>query len=189
MIFDRRRRADMLMRLAFLAAPPERRDWAEAMRAELSYLPDPCAPSFALGCLFTTTRARAASGPFLLLATQSVLVLGAVGWSAGNLWLAGRLSATGATIPATVAYASAAIYALGALVTALLGLRATVVLSIPALALTGLIAARPEMLLPPSPHNHLYHALALEQFTLLAIVVLIANGVRGWVAAREGHAQ
>ncbi len=182
---DGRRRADALMRLALIAAPPERREWAEAMRAEVAHLPDASVQSFALGCVWATVRARAGSPAFILQATQWVLVLGAIGWSAANLWLAGRLSGAGAASPATVAQASAAIYASGALLTALLGLRATMVLATPMLVLVGLIAAGAEVLLPPSPYNDLYQALALEQCGLLAMVLLIAGGVPGWVAARE----
>jgi hypothetical protein len=122
MTSDGRRRADALMRLALIAAPPERRDWAEAMRAEVAHLPDSSAQSFAWGCLWATFRSRAGSPAFILQATRWVLVLGAISWSAANLWLAGRLSGAGAALPATVAYASAAIYASGALLTALLGL-------------------------------------------------------------------
>jgi len=186
MTSDGRRRANELMRLALIAAPPERREWAEAMRAEVAHLPDSSAQSFAWGCLWATIRARAGSPAFILQATRWVLVLGAISWSAASLWLAGRLSGAGAASPATVAYASAAIYALGALLTALLGLRATVALATPVLVLVSLVAAGTEMLLPPSPHNLLYQALALEQCVLLVVVLLIAGGVPGWVAAREG---
>lgn len=186
MTSDRRRRADALMRLALIAAPPERREWAEAMRAEAAHLPDSSAQSFAWGCLLATIRARAASPAFILQATRWVLVLGAISWSAASLWLAGRLSGAGAASPATVAYASAAIYAAGALLTALLGLRATIVLATPLLVLVGLIAARTEILLSPSPYTGLYQALALEQCALLAMVLLIAGGVPRWMAVREG---
>jgi hypothetical protein len=186
MLTDGRRHADALMRLALIAAPPERREWAEAMRAEIEHLPASSARAFALGCLWATLRTRAASPAFILQATRWVLVLGALGWSAGNLWLAGRLSGLGAAAPATVAYASAALYASGALLTALLGLRATVVLATPLLVLVGLVALRTEALLPPSSFNPLYRALALEQSSLLIVVLLIAAGIPGWVAAREG---
>jgi hypothetical protein len=186
MTIDVRRVADALMRIARIAAPPERREWAEAMRAEIAHLPDSSVHSFALGCLWATIRARASSSAFILEATRWVLVLGAVSWSAANFWLAGRLSGAGAALPATVAYASAAIYASGALLTALLGLRATVVLATPLLVLVGLAATRTEILLPPSHYNSLYQALALEQCALLVMVLLIAAGVPGWVAARQG---
>lgn len=186
MTFDGRRRADALMTLALIAAPPERQAWAEAMQAEVAYLPDTSAQSFAWGCLWATSRARAGSSAFILQATRWLLVLGAIGWSAANLWLAGRFSGADAELPATIAYASAAIYASGALLTALLGLRATVVLATPLLVLVGLVAARTEILFPLSPYTHLYQALALEQCALLAIVLLIAGGVPNWVAARQG---
>jgi purine-cytosine permease-like protein len=114
-----------------------------------------------------------------------MLVLGAIGWSAANLWLAGRFSAAGAASPATFAYASAAIYGVGALLTAALGLRATVILATPLLVLVGLVAARTEVLLPPSSYNRLYQALALEQCALLVVVLLIAGCVPSWAAARK----
>jgi hypothetical protein len=174
------------MRLALIAAPPERREWAEGMRAEIAHLPDSSVQSFALGCLWATVRARAGSPAFILQATQWVLVVGALSWSAANLWLAGRLSGSGAASPATVAYGSAAVYASGALLTALLGLRATMILAAPVLLLVGLVAAGAETLLPPSPYNNFYQALALEQCALLVVVLLIAGGVPRWVASREG---
>jgi hypothetical protein len=181
-----RRRADTLMSLAAMVAPPERREWAEAMRTEVAHLPDSAAQSFARGCLWATIRARAGSPASILLATQWLLVLGALGWSAANLRLAGLLTGAGAAFPASVAYASAAVYASGALLTALLGLRATAILATPVLVLAGLVAAGSEMLLPASPYTQFYGALALEQCVLLVIVLLIARGVPGWAAARQG---
>lgn len=181
--------ADALMKWAVIAAPPERQDWAEAMRSEVAHLPDSSALSFALGCLWATIRARAGSPAFILQATRWVLIFGAICWSAASLWLAGRLSGAGAAIPAKVAYASAALYLSGAILTALLGLRATTALATPVLVLVGLVAAGTDVLLPPSPYNHLYQALALEQSVLLAVVLLIAGGVPGWVAARSGIAR
>jgi hypothetical protein len=156
------------------------------MQAEVAHLSDSSAQSFAWGCLWATIHARAVSSSFLLRATQSVLVLGAIGWSAANLWLADRFSGAGADSPAAVAYASAAIYAAGALLTALLGLRATVILATPVLVLVSLVAAGSKVLLPPSPYNGLYQALALEQCGLLIVVLLIASGVPNWVTARQG---
>ena len=184
-----RRRADALMKWVVVAAPPERRDWAEAMRAELAHLPDASASSFAWGCLWATLSARAASPTFILGATRWVLVLGALGWSAASLWLAGRLSGAGAALPSKVAYASAAVYLGGALLTALLGLRATVALATPVLLLVGSVAVGIDVLLPPSPHNPLFRALALEQTVLLAVVLLIASSVPSWAAARCGNAR
>ena len=183
---DRRRRADGLMRLALIAAPPERRPWAEAMRAEAAHLPDDCAEAFAWGCLWATVRARAGSPAFLLRTTRRVLVLGAIGVGALSLALGLRLSGAGAAAPATVAYAGAALYAAGALLTARFGLRAATLLATPSLVPAGVIAAGAGMLLPPSPYNDLYRALALEQCVLLATVLLIAGGVPRWAAAREG---
>jgi hypothetical protein len=178
-----RRRADALMRLALRAAPAERREWAEAMRAEVNHLPDAGAEAFAWGCLWATIRARAGSPAFVLQATRWLLVIGALGWSAGNLWLAERFSAAGASAPAGFAYASAAVYAAGALFTALLGLRATVALTAP--LLVGLVAAATGLLLPGPPFEKLYRALALEQCVLIVVVLLIAAGVPRWAAARE----
>jgi hypothetical protein len=156
------------------------------MRSEVAHLPDASASSFAWGCVWASLRARLASPGFILHAARWVLVLGALGWSVGNLWLGGRLSSVGAALPAKVAYASATVYFSGAVLTAVLGLRATTALTTPVLLLVGLIAAGTDVLLPPSPHNALYRALALEQTLLLAVVLLIAGGVPRWVAARGG---
>lgn len=180
-----RRRADAVIRFTLIVAPPERRDWAQAMRAEVANVPDSAAASFACGCLWATIRARAVSAPFILLTARWALVIGATAWSALNLWLAGRLSAADAALPATLAYVAAAIFALGALLTARLGLRATVVLATPVLVLAGLSAAGAELLLPASPHISLYQALALEDFVVLLMALLVALGVPQWVAARE----
>ena len=38
--------------------PPERRDWADAMRAEMTYLPDGTALQWALGCLIAAIKQR-----------------------------------------------------------------------------------------------------------------------------------
>ena len=54
------------------------------------------------------------------------------------------------------------------------------------LVLVGLVAAGVGILLPPSPYNSLYQALALEQFVLLAIVFLIVSGVPRWAARQLG---
>jgi hypothetical protein len=155
------------------------------MQAEVAHLPDAAAQAFARGCLWAAIKSRAATAAFIRQATQWVLVLGAIGWSAGNLWLAGRLSVAGAAEPAQVARVSAAIYAAGAVLTAWLGLRATVVFAIPMLMLVGAISGATEVLLPASPYARLYHALALEQSALLAVVILIATGVPIWLAVRE----
>lgn len=155
------------------------------MRAEVAHLPRFTAQAFALGCLWATIRARAESPGFILPTTRWVLVLGAIGWSAANLWLANYLSGSGATSPATFAYASAAVYGLGALLTALRGLRTTAVLVTPMLILMGLVTPGVGILLPPSPYNSLYQALALEQSVLLAIALLIASGVPRWAAAQQ----
>jgi hypothetical protein len=186
MTFNRRHRAETLLKMALIVAPPERRDWVTAMQAEVAHLPDSAVQSFAWGCLWATVRARAGSPAFIVATAQWVLVLGAISWSAGNIWLAGRLSGAGASSPTAVANASAAIYASGALLTAMLGLRATVILVTPLLLLVGLVATGAEILLPSSEYNGLYQALAVEQFSLLAVVLLIAVGVPRWVAAREG---
>jgi hypothetical protein len=180
-----RRRANALIRYALAIVPPERRDWAEAMRAEVAHLPDPTALTFAWGCLWAAIRARAASPATIVQVARWGLVVGAVGWGALHLWLAGRLPAADAPFPAGFAYAASAVYAIGALVTALLGLRATAVLILPALALSGIFAVGAEAMLPHSPHGSLYQALAIEEFCVLLVALLIAAGAPNWSAARE----
>lgn len=180
-----RRRANAMIRIALVAAPPERRHWVEAMRAEVAHLPDQVAPSFAFGCLLTMVRARAVSAPFIVQTARAALVLSAMGWSALNLRLAGQLFDAHHGLPAAFAYAAATIFALGALATAWHGLRATVVLATPLLVLMGFFAAGANVLLPPSPYNTLYQALALEDFTVLLIALLVARGIPGWAATQK----
>jgi hypothetical protein len=155
------------------------------MRAEVEYLPDAAAPSFASGCLWAAMRERAATDAFAVQAARWFLVLSAVAWSALNLRLAGRLSVAETTLPETFAYVSAAIYALGAVATATLGLRATIALIGPVLILAAVLAADATLLLPQSPYTTLYRALAIEHLSVLMVALLIALGVSRTAAAHR----
>lgn len=156
------------------------------MRAELTYLPDGAALSFAWGCLWATAVARAGSEAFILHSARWTLVAGAIGWSGANLWLAARLSADNAGPPATIAYVAAIIFAAGALATAWRGLRTTAILAVPALLLAALVVVGADMLVPHERHAALYRALALEDSLVLTMALLTAYIVPHWLAAREG---
>jgi|GEM_PF-1578905 len=179
-----RRFADALAQAAVSASPPERREWAEAMRAEVDHLPDSDAAAFAAGCLWTAVRARVDSAGFVLGAARWGLVLAAILWAGLHLRLAGRMSAADAALPEALSYAAAAIYALGALATALFGLRVTAVLATPVLGLTAIYAAAAATLMPQSPNRAFYQALAVEEVAVLLAALLIALVAPRWAAAR-----
>ncbi len=181
----RRRLATALAQMAVMMAPAERRTWVDAMRAEVEYLPDEAAPSFAIGCLWAAMRERATTAAFAVQAARWFLVLSAVAWSALNLRLAGRLSVAETSVPATFAYVSAAIYALGAVATATFGMRATIALIGPVLILAAVLAADTTLLLPHSSYTALYRALAIEHLSVLMIALLIALGVSRTAAANR----
>ena len=61
--------AAMLLKLACRLMPPERREWAEAMKAELPYLPREAALSWAAGCVVAALKQR-----FALMNTGSFRV-------------------------------------------------------------------------------------------------------------------
>jgi hypothetical protein len=71
----------------------------------------------------------------------------------------------------------------------LFGLRVTALLAAPVLVLMTMAVAGTEIVLSSSPYSRLYQALALEQCALLLLVLVIAQGVPGWVAARGGNAR
>lgn len=181
-----RRCANAAIIAAVRIAPPERHMWAKAMVAELAHMPDDEVFSFALGCLWTMARARAVTSAFILSAARWGLVMSAAIWSALNLWLAGRLSHAGATSPAALAYSAAAVFAVGAIATGWFGLRVTVKLAAPLSIVAILFALNADQMLPLSPHQHFYRAIAVEYATMLCVGVAIAAGVPHWVAKRKG---
>lgn len=180
-----RRWADVLLMAAATVAPASRRDWVWAMQAELAHLSDAAAPSFAWGCLWATVVERTSSESFILQSARWTLVVGAVGWSGANLWLAARLSADNASQPATFACVAAVIFAAGALATAWQGLRTTAILATPALLLAGLVAVGAEMVVPHERHAAFYRALALEDFLVLIVALLTAYIVPHWLTASK----
>jgi uncharacterized membrane protein len=179
------RRANAVIRFVVLVALPERREWAKAMQAEIKHLPDAAALQFALGCLMATLLARVVTSTFILQTARWTLILGAAAWSVLNIWLAGRLAASGAASPAMLAYVAATIFALGACFAAWWGLSATAVLATPVLTLVGIVAVAADALLPSSPNNKFYQAIAIEYSAILLVALLIAIGVPRWVETRE----
>lgn len=180
-----RHRANAVILFAVSVAPPERREWARAMQAEIQHLPDNTALQFAIGCLMATLRARVATSTFILQTARWTLVLGAAAWSVLNIWLAGRLAASGSASPATLAYIAAVVFALGACFAAWQGLGATAALAVPVLALVGIVAVGADALLPSSPNSQFYQAIAIEYSAILLVALLISIGVPRWVETRE----
>jgi hypothetical protein len=179
--------ARVVLRLAVALSPPEKREWAQAMEAEMLHASDDNALPFAFGCLWAMARARAATGSAILSAARWALVLGAFTWSAVHIRLAGLLSGAGATTPSTLAYFASAAIALGAFLTAARGLRTAVILAVPVIALAVFVAIGADALLPRSPFVHFYRAIAIEYVVILLVATLIATGVPRWVDRRERH--
>lgn len=184
-----KRLADVAIRLSLAISPPERREWVRAMQAEVHFAPSTTAWTFALGCLWTMIRARAATSGFIHNAARWTLVAGAIAWSALHIRLAGRLSGDDAAVPVAMAYLAAAGIASGAFFTAKLGLRATAVLVTPVLVLAGVVALSAEHFLPRSPYVSLFRAIAIEYVVILLVALLIAIGVPRWIDARERRGQ
>lgn len=180
--------AQIALRLAVHISPVERREWSRAMQAEALNISADKALPFALGCFWAMVLARATASNALLLAARWILVFGAVAWSALHVRLAEQLSASGASVPSTLAYVAAVAIALGAASTASKGLYATFILAAPVALLSGLVAIGVEYLLPQSPYVHLYKAIAIEYVIILLAGMLIATAVPYWVVRREGPA-
>ncbi|HMS20041.1 hypothetical protein [uncultured Sphingorhabdus sp.] len=178
----------IVFRLAMKLSPPERRDWLQAMQAEMYFVSDSNAVSFALGCLLAIVRVRVSMPETVLGAARWTLVLGAVAWSGLHLRLAGRLAAFGAATPSTLAYFAAAVIAVGALLMAAKGLRVAVFLAAPVTVFAGLVALGADKFVPQSIHAHFYRAIAIEYVFILLAAILIATGVPRWVEKQKGLA-
>lgn len=177
--------ARVVLRLAVALSTPDRRDWSRAMQAEALHAPKGNCLPFALGCLSAIVRARATTNLAVVNAARTTLVFGAVGWSALHIRLAGQLSASGAATPSTLAYFAATAIALGAILTAVKGLRAAVILAALFVVLAGIVAICMDQLLPRSPFTHFYRAIAIEYVVILLVAIVIAIGVPRWVERRE----
>lgn len=177
--------AHVLLRLAEVIAPLERREWTRAMRAEMLHSSEGAVLSFALGCLWAMASARATTSSAVLNSARWTLVLGATVWSALHIRLAERLSTESATVPSTLAYLAAAAIALGAFLTAVKGLRIAIVLAVPVIVLAIVVAIGADELLPRSTFVDFYRAIAIEYVVILLVAMLIAAGVQHWVERRE----
>lgn len=180
-----KRCAQALINLVLATALPKQKEWARAMKAELEHLPDRNALPFALGCVAALAKERASSDTFILLFGRRLLVISAIIWSAGHIWLAARLSSMGYETPATLSYVASAFIAVGAVMTFKHGLRMAAKLIIPVLLVAGVIGGAGKELLPATPHNHFYQAIALEYAVLLSVALLISVGLPYWTGIRK----
>lgn len=173
-----------LANLAVRIAPADRRDWTEALRAELTEVPAGERASFAAGALMTAVRLRAADPAFVLLAARWGLAAAALVWALLHLRLGLKLYRVDPSLPALLASAAGVVFALGALVTAFAGLRFTFVLGAPVLVLLTVYTGGAALLMPDSPNRAFYNALALEDVFALLTAVLVAAGARRYAASR-----
>ena len=174
--------------LAVRVAPARRRDWSEALRAELTEVPAGEQASFAAGALMTAVRLRTADPSFVLLAARWGLAAAALLWALLHLRLGLKLYRLDPSPPALLASATGVMFAAGALVTAFAGLRFTFLLGAPVLGLLTIYAGGAALLMPPSPNRAFYNALALEDLFALLTGVLIAAGARAYARRREPRA-
>lgn len=159
-------------------APAPRRGWAEAIRAELEHVPPDRALGFAAGGLWAAIRFRAADPGSVEAAARHGLAAAGLVWAAMALRLGLEMQARGAILGAAMLFATAGVFGLGGLATAAAGLRATVLLGAPALAVAGAYAAGAGALLTGSPHRAFYQALAVEDFAALLLAVTVAAAAR-----------
>lgn len=173
------------LRVAVALSPPERLEWSKAMQSEMHHASGGNALPFALGCLWAMAKARATTQTAIVNASRWTLVLCAVAWSVLHIRLAGRLSTVGATAPSMLAYFAAAAIAVGAFFTAVRGLRAAVLLAIPAIILSSFVAIGIDQMLPPQAFARFYRAIAIEYVVILSTAMLIAIGVPAWVKQQK----
>ena len=175
----------MLAALAVRISPAERRNWAEALRAELPYVPAGAAMSFALGGVVTALRLRVAHPPFVLGTARYGLAVGALVWAALHMRMWLHLNSVDPSLPAALSLATGIVFAIGGLITALRGLRPTVWLALPMLVLLGLYTGAAGVLMPQSPNRAFYQALALEDAVALLSAITVAALARCYAATRR----
>lgn len=174
--------ARTLAALAIRLAPPARRPWLQAMQAEAEHAPDRrAALTFAAGGLAVAVRLRLADPPFVHGAARWGLAGAAVVWAVLKLRLAATLGPD-APLLAAWALATAAVYAVGALVILGPGLKLATKLVAPALAVAVLYAFGAHVMLMESPHRATYRALAIEDAVALATALLIALMAQRYIA-------
>lgn len=163
--------------LALKITPGSRRGWAQAMRAEVAHGPARQDLAFAAGGLLMAVRFRAAHGPSVLATARYGLAAAALVWAGLHLRLAGGMGEE-ASLPRLLETVTATLFGVGGVLTALFGLRATVLLGAPLLALVGVYAAGAGLLMPDSPNRDWYLALAVEDFAALLLAVTLAVAAR-----------
>jgi hypothetical protein len=168
--------ARRLAELSVRITPAERRDWAEAIRAELDHVPADRSLGFALGAVVAAVRLRGAHPPFVLAFARYGLAAAALVWAALHLRLGAKLEG----LPSTLSYAMSAVFAVGGLITAAAGLRLTALLASPLLLLVGVYTAGTVAFLPQSPNRAFYVALAVEEVFVLLMALLIAVAARSY---------
>lgn len=178
-----RSRARVLLRLSIRIAPRQRVRWFEAMASELDHVPDASLRRFAIGCLTAAVHARVVSPHFMLASAHILLVIGALAWAALNAWFAGRMSNINAEGPAGFTYATAATFALGGLLTARFGFKATLALGAPLLLALGTAALAIRVL----AYDPLYFALIVEDITILLLGLGIASSIPRLVAHKQAN--
>ncbi len=180
--------ARTLASLAVRLAPAKRRPWLQAMQAEAEHASEGrAALSFAAGGLIVAVRLRLVDPPFVHGVARWGLAGAALIWAVLKLRLAATL---GPEVPllTTWALATAAVYAVGALVIVGLGLKLAARLVAPALIAAVLYALGAHAALVESPHRAAYSALALEDAVALATALVIASLTLRYVA-RGGAAE
>lgn len=176
--------ARTLAALALRIAPPDRRAWAQALQAELAFVPARAATSFASGGLVMALRLRLAHPPLVLGAARYGLALAGLAWSALNFRLGLQVSGAQPWLPTWLLFAAAAVFAVGAIATAAGGLRLTSHLVVPALGLLAAVAGTAALLLPGAQHLAFYAALAVEDAFVLLMALLIATSAQRYAAGR-----
>ena len=176
--------ARRLAALAVRIAPRDRRAWAEALQSELAFVPAQATTSYAAGGVVMALRLRIAHPPLVLGAARYGLALAALAWSALNLRLALQVSDVQPWLPTWLMVAVALVFAVGGIATAAGGLRLTSRLSVLALGLVAAYAGAVAFLLPASPHQAFYSALAVEDAFALLLALLIATSAQRYATAR-----
>ena len=174
-----------LVALAFKIAPPERRPWFEAMAAELDHVPEAERMHFAAGCLVAALRERLVSPQFLQAAARNLLLGGAMLWAALNIRFAGRMSVSDAFVLEAYGYCTALLFLVGAFATARFGIRATIGLTAPLIAMLAATAAFIRLGTAPTVASDLYLALIVENLAVLLVALVVAGAAARFPTVRK----
>lgn len=176
-----------LTSLAIRIAPAGARVWAEGLKAELGYVPAAEAASFAAGAIMMAVRLRLSHPPFVHGLARYGLAAAALIWAGLQLRLALDLNTTDRSLPTVLTFVTACVFGFGGLLTAVAGLRFTVLLGVPLLVIASVYAAGAAVLMPQSPNRALYQALAIEDAAALLTAVLLAALASRYAARRSGN--